>query len=108
MKRSEFIIVDVVQLTPEFIESLLDRIDLLESTVDSLETEINKLKDEKTSPYLTRQEAMDYVRISSRTTFNKYIDLGLITIVGDRGNRSLFLKSDLDNFIQGYNYLKVA
>ena len=108
MKRSEFVIVDVVQLTPEFIESLLDRIDLLESTVDSLETEINKLKDKKTSPYLTKKEAMVYVRISSRTTFNKYIDLGLVTIFGDRGNRPLFLKSDLDNFIQGYNHLKVA
>ena len=83
--------------------ALVQMISDMNDKLNKLENEIVTLRENQLSHYLTREEAMKYCRISSETTFKKYIDNNMLKTAGSSGERQqLFTKKDLDVFIKSY------
>lgn len=92
----------VVQIPEEIFNEMVTEILAAKEEIKGLKTRVEALENFKMSPYFTIAEAMAYVRLKSRTTFQQRTDEGLIPIAGySAPGRPMFLKEDLDAYLLG-------
>lgn len=92
----------VVQIPEDTFNEMLTELLTSKEQIKSLSGRVEALEKFKTSPYFTITEAMAYVRLKSRTSFQQRVDDGLIPIVGySSPGRPLFVKEDLDAYLRG-------
>jgi len=92
----------VVQIPEDTFNEMVTELLTSKEQIQSLLIRVEALEKFKASPYFTIVEAMSYVRLKSRTTFQQRVDDGLIPIAGySAPGRPLFVKEDLDAYLRG-------